>query len=87
VVIAAMIFAVLLTMNAAGQMVDMRWPQGGFLAQLMWVNPFIVAFNILQEFAFGVKAVERAGGRTGGGGKEVHPGLGAQDPAVAAGAD
>ncbi len=50
VVIAALLFAVLLVVNGANQVPGVIWMEGGFLAQLMWVNLFIVAFNMLPAF-------------------------------------
>ncbi len=50
VVIAALLFMILLILNGAIQVPGVQWFKGGFLAQLMWVNLFIVAFNMLPAF-------------------------------------
>lgn len=50
VVIAAILFVILLVADGSSEVAGMRWFQGGFLAQLMWVNLFIVAFNLLPAF-------------------------------------
>lgn len=50
VVIAGVLFLVLALANGTGQLLDWNWLQGRFLAQLMWVNLFIVGFNLLPAF-------------------------------------
>lgn len=50
VVIAAFLFGVLLVMDGINRSWDANWMRGGFLERLMWVNLFIVAFNLLPAF-------------------------------------
>ncbi len=50
VVIAGLLFLVLLALNGANRLLEVQWGQGRFLAQLMWINLFIVAFNLLPAF-------------------------------------
>ena len=50
VVIAALIFMVLLVMGGESQVPGVQWFKDGFLSQLMWLNLFIVAFNLLPAF-------------------------------------
>jgi len=50
VVIAALLFVILLVLNGAKQVPGVIWFEGGFLAQLIWVNLLIVAFNMLPAF-------------------------------------
>jgi Zn-dependent protease/CBS domain-containing protein len=60
VVIAALLFILLLVLNGASQIPGVQWLQGGFVAQLMWVNLFIVAFNMLPAFPMDGGRVLRA---------------------------
>ena len=60
VVIAGVLFAVLLAIGAAQQVFDMTLMRGDFLARLMWVNLFIVAFNLLPAFPMDGGRVLRA---------------------------
>lgn len=50
VVIAALLFIILLVLGGVSRIPGTQWFQGGFLAQLIWVNLFIVAFNLLPAF-------------------------------------
>lgn len=50
VVIAAMLFILLLPLGAEQHLTGIQPDQGRFLARLMWVNLFIVAFNLLPAF-------------------------------------
>lgn len=50
VVIAAVLFLVLVLVNASGDVVETGMLKGHFLADLMKVNVFIVAFNLLPAF-------------------------------------
>src|SRR5690606_40904972 len=60
VAIAALLFLVLLAMGNASRVFDVQWMQGRFLAQLMWVNLFLVAFNMLPAFPMDGGRVLRA---------------------------
>lgn len=50
VVIAALLFAILLVSGSVSQVPGVQWIEGGFLSQLMWLNLWIVAFNLLPAF-------------------------------------
>jgi Zn-dependent protease/predicted transcriptional regulator len=50
VVIAAAIFIVLVLLDGANRLLEIEWFRGQFLAQLMWVNLMLVAFNMLPAF-------------------------------------
>jgi len=60
VVIAAALFVVLLLLDRANQLLEVQWFKGRFLAQLMWVNLFIVGFNMLPAFPMDGGRVLRA---------------------------
>ncbi len=50
VVIAALLFVVLLVSGGMGGFPGVQWFEGGFLSQLMWLNLWIVGFNLLPAF-------------------------------------
>ncbi|HEY5753401.1 MAG TPA: site-2 protease family protein [Chthoniobacterales bacterium] len=60
VVIAAALFLVLVVLNQANQLFEVQWFEGRFLAQLMWVNLFLVGFNLLPAFPMDGGRVLRA---------------------------
>jgi Zn-dependent protease/predicted transcriptional regulator len=60
VVIAALLLAVLLVADQANRLMEIEWFRGRFLAQLMWVNLFIVGFNLLPAFPMDGGRVLRA---------------------------
>jgi Zn-dependent protease/predicted transcriptional regulator len=60
VVIAAALFVVLLVLDRADQLLTIKWFEGRFLAQLMWVNLFLVGFNLLPAFPMDGGRVLRA---------------------------
>jgi Zn-dependent protease/CBS domain-containing protein len=60
VVIAALLFLVLLAMGGVNLAPGAQGFEGGFLVQLMWVNLFIVAFNMLPAFPMDGGRVLRA---------------------------
>ena len=55
-----MLFVVLLVLNRANQIFQVEWSAAGFLNRLMWVNLFIVAFNLLPAFPMDGGRVLRA---------------------------
>lgn len=59
-IIATTLFWVLLLLGDQGQMSEVQGLQNGFLAQLMWVNLFIGAFNLLPAFPMDGGRVLRA---------------------------
>ncbi|WP_193213518.1 site-2 protease family protein [Luteolibacter marinus] len=60
VVIAAILFIVILSLDRANQLLQVEWFQGRFLVQLMWVNLLIVVFNLLPAFPMDGGRVLRA---------------------------
>ena len=60
VVIAGALFIVLVILNQASQLLQVRWFHGPFLLQLMWVNLLIVGFNLLPAFPMDGGRVLRA---------------------------
>lgn len=50
VVIAALLFIVLVVLDGANRLLEIEWFRGRFLAQLMWVNLILAAFNLLPAF-------------------------------------
>ena len=60
VVIAALLFMILWVVNGTNQFPGVQGFEGGFLAQLMWVNLFIVGFNMLPAFPMDGGRVLRA---------------------------
>ena len=60
VVIAGVLFVALMVLNQANELLQINWFHGQFLAQLMWVNLFIVAFNLLPAFPMDGGRVLRA---------------------------
>jgi Zn-dependent protease len=50
VVIAALLFLALLALDGANRLLEIEWFRGRFLAQLMWVNLLLAAFNLLPAF-------------------------------------
>jgi Zn-dependent protease len=60
VVIAAVLFGVLTLLNNLNQLFQVEFLKGHFLARLMWVNVFLVAFNLLPAFPMDGGRVLRA---------------------------
>lgn len=60
VVIAGILFAALMALNQANELLQVKWFHGQFLAQLMLVNLFIVGFNLLPAFPMDGGRVLRA---------------------------
>ena len=60
VVIAGLIFLVLFALNGNAPVSELLQYEGGFLQQLMWVNMFLVAFNLIPAFPMDGGRVLRA---------------------------
>jgi Zn-dependent protease len=60
VVIAAVLFVVLAGLSSVGQMFQVELLRGQFLARLIWVNLFLVGFNLLPAFPMDGGRVLRA---------------------------
>jgi Zn-dependent protease len=60
VIIAAALFAVIITLPRAGRLFDVEMLKGNFLVRLMWVNVFLVGFNLLPAFPMDGGRVLRA---------------------------
>jgi len=60
VVIAAVLLVVLVLLNSLNQLYQVEFFKGNFLARLMWLNVFLVAFNLLPAFPMDGGRVLRA---------------------------
>lgn len=60
VVIAAVLFGVIVALTGLGELFEVKLLQGSFLVRLMWVNLFLVAFNLLPAFPMDGGRVLRA---------------------------
>jgi Zn-dependent protease len=60
VVIAAILFALIVTLKGLQEITSVAWLRGDFLVRLMWVNVFLVGFNLLPAFPMDGGRIQRA---------------------------